>query len=132
MAHVNDSPRVATLPVRLPQPSRLDIPEVLRLPKRCRAVIAADVRDGVRVIDTPNVAALATTLRVSKALIYAARRLSPAERSAVLNGEQPVVQRRKTPALAASWITANDEQRRQFILQIGVLRIRRLIEHIAA
>jgi hypothetical protein len=60
-----------------------------RLDKRQRAILAADVFDGL-VRFTPTQAQLAQAFGVSVPYIELARRLSPEKRAAILDGQDPV------------------------------------------
>jgi hypothetical protein len=59
--------------------------------KAARAVIAADILDGLMILQNPTVSIVAAALGVSASSVANARRLTPEQRDAVRKGRRPLV-----------------------------------------
>jgi hypothetical protein len=59
--------------------------------KAARAVIAADILDGLMVLQNPTVSIVTVALGVSASSVANARRLTPEQRDAVRKGRRPLV-----------------------------------------
>jgi hypothetical protein len=72
-----------------------------RATKSAKACDAADVVDGLAVLQNPTLRLAAAAYGVSLGSVARARRLTPEQRQAVRQGKRPLVLPRKSPALPA-------------------------------
>jgi hypothetical protein len=89
-----------------------------------RAVLAADVVDGRILIQGLTAKSVAHLVGTNQSYMFAALRLSPEHRQAVLNGTRPLVppRARRQPAAAIDWGAVGDDELVEAVRQIGVDR----------
>jgi hypothetical protein len=86
----------------------------LKLSKTERALLGADILDGITLLQNLTTTQVAAAVGVSPSYVQAARRLAPLERAAVEHGQRPLIQPRATR-------TADPVERlAEIIAEIGV------------
>jgi hypothetical protein len=100
----------------------------LRSSKAARACDAADVVDGLIVLQNPTLRLAAAAFGISAGSVARAHRLSPEERNLVRRGWRPLVQPRMQPVpVAPSPLTSPQEQLSAIVDQLGLDRVLNLL-----
>jgi len=87
-----------------------------------RAVLGADLVDGRVVLEPPTAKSAAALVHIGHGYLFAALRLSPAQRAEVLAGERPLLPPRRCAAAPVDWNTVDDDTLVEAVRLIGVNR----------
>ncbi|PWT93559.1 MAG: hypothetical protein C5B56_00550 [Proteobacteria bacterium] len=87
-----------------------------------RAILGAELVEGRRVLEPPTAKTAAALVHVGHAYLFAALRLTPDQRSAVLAGERPLVEPRRCAPPPIDWGSVDDEALVEAVRLIGVNR----------
>jgi hypothetical protein len=74
-----------------------------------RAILGAELVDGRVVLEPPTAKTVGALVGVNQGYVYAALKLSPAQRGAVLAGERPLIEPRRCAPAPMDWGTLVEE-----------------------
>jgi len=76
-----------------------------------RAVLGAELVEGRVVLEPPTAKTAAALVHIGHGYLFAALRLSPEQRAAVLSGERPLIEPRRCAPTSMDWGTLVEELR---------------------
>jgi hypothetical protein len=87
-----------------------------------RAILGAELVEGRIVLEPPTAKAAAALVHVGAGYLFAALKLSPEQRSAVLAGERPLIEPHRCTPAPLDWSSVDDDTLVETIKLIGVNR----------
>jgi hypothetical protein len=87
-----------------------------------RAILGAQLVEGSVVLEPPTAKAAAALVHVGAGYLFAALKLSPEQKSAVLAGERPLMEPRRCTPVPIDWTSVDDDSLVEAVKLIGIAR----------